>query len=1097
MNETAADQSSTSFDSLNPKECLRKQRELVEQYNQTLIDFRKFEDEKTARVNRERDEISKATSEFENIIQSASGYDTDGILNRGGTSYFTDSTYTTHLSPAQDYRQLVNDARGLLQNISSAKSKSDPRRKWAIAAIVGAIPLYCILSLILSTSGASNRSAGNLLCLPYLLFIGGVIAFFILRSRPNSERLQSLTRLANLKNKAEYLETKWRDQADSDADHAIERKTEELARSSENFRKPLVELNQKLEPYMKDTLDIPAWSDWQPSTDFPPVIRLGNTYLRGPLGEKELFGVSALLPFPESLNLLFLATDFGKRMAVTAIQNIALRILAYVPPGKAKFTFIDPIGLGQNAAEFMLLSDYDDSLVSGKVWTAPDQIRQRLVDLSEHIENVIQKYLRNQYATIEDYNAQAGEIAEPYRFLVVFDFPANFDDDSARLLNAIAQNGPRCGVHTLVMVDTEKELPRSFNPQELERVSIALAYEDEHTDFRWNDSEFFYHSFSVDFGKIEPELFNLILTKVGEATKGKNKIEVPMEKLFEIFNKQVSKFSADFPGIKTAIHISKPSTWWHGSTGDNLVVPLGRLGAEKVQSMVLGHGTSQHVLIAGKTGSGKSSLLHVLITSTALIYSPDEVELYLIDFKKGVEFKSYVSHRLPHARVIAVESEREFGLSVLQGLNDQLSARGDLFRSEEVQNLSDYRAKTKAKLPRILLLVDEFQEFFTDDDAIASQASQILDRLVRQGRAFGIHVILGSQTLSGAYSLARSTIDQMAVRIALQCSETDSRLILADENPAARLLAHPGEAIYNAENGKIEGNNRFQTAWLPDEERDTLLEECQAYANEVHYAPIQAPIYFEGNTPASIESNKMLEHQLQAYPPGEDNLAIQTWVGDPVAIRDPLAITFHRQSGSNLLIVGQKEHTIYGILGAQVLSIASQMKRNSGKNINIIDFSAGDSPYVNYFCALQEQIHYPMEVCRKRQMPEVLSELAAETKSRLDEDKVNLPARFLFLVGIQRARDLRPSDPYSSTLPDSTNGEVPQVDLSQLLVSILRDGPEVGIHTVIWCDSYYQLVPQPRAANSARIRHALGAANGCRGFVKPDRFDTRQQIGCI
>jgi hypothetical protein len=297
----------------------------------------------------------------------------------------------------------------------------------------------------------------------------------------------------------------------------------------------------------------------------------------------------------------------------------------------------------------------------------------------------------------------------------------------------------------------------------------------------------------------------------------------------------------------------------------------------------------------------------------------------------------------------------------------------------------------------------------------------------------------------------------MAVRIALQCSETDSRLILADENPAARLLAHPGEAIYNAENGKIEGNNRFQTAWLPDEERDTLLEECQAYANELHYAPVQAPIYFEGNTPASIESNKMLEHQLQAYPPGKENLAIQTWVGDPVAIRDPLAITFHRQSGSNLLIVGQKEHIIYGILGAQVLSIASQMKRNSGKNVNIIDFSAGDSPYVNYFCALQEQIHYPMEVCRKRQMPEVLSEVAAETKSRLDEDKVNLPARFLFLVGIQRARDLRPSDPYSSTLPDSTNGEVPQVDLSQLLVSILRDGPEVGIHTVIWCDSYTNL----------------------------------------
>ena len=54
----------------------------------------------------------------------------------------------------------------------------------------------------------------------------------------------------------------------------------------------------------------------------------------------------------------------------------------------------------------------------------------------------------------------------------------------------------------------------------------------------------------------------------------------------------------------------------------------------------LGKGTSQHVLIAGKTGSGKSTLLHALITNVALRYSPDEVELYLIDFKKGVEFKA-------------------------------------------------------------------------------------------------------------------------------------------------------------------------------------------------------------------------------------------------------------------------------------------------------------------------------------------------------------------------------------------------------------------------------------------------------------------------
>src|SRR5262249_37806095 len=191
---------------------------------------------------------------------------------------------------------------------------------------------------------------------------------------------------------------------------------------------------------------------------------------------------------------------------------------------------------------------------------------------------------------------------------------------------------------------------------------------------------------------------------------------------------------------------------------------------------------------------------------------PDEVELYLVDFKKGVEFKSYASRGLPHARVVAIESEREFGLSVLQRLDTELRQRGELFRRAGVQDLASYR-RSGRRMPRVLLVVDEFQEFFVEDDRLAQDAAGLLDRLVRQGRAFGLHVLLGSQTLGGAFSLARSTIDQMAVRIALQCSEADAMLILSSDNSAASLLSRPGQAIYNDANGLAEGNNPFQVVW--------------------------------------------------------------------------------------------------------------------------------------------------------------------------------------------------------------------------------------------------------------------------------------------
>ena len=138
---------------------------------------------------------------------------------------------------------------------------------------------------------------------------------------------------------------------------------------------------------------------------------------------------------------------------------------------------------------------------------------------------------------------------------------------------------------------------------------------------------------------------------------------------------------------------------WYADSANGINIPLGRVGATRRQILALGQGTSQHVLVAGKTGSGKSTLLNVLITNAALHYSPEQLEMYLIDFKKGVEFKAYAIHALPHARVVAIESEREFGLSVLQKLDAELKRRGERFRELGIANIKDVReAMTKSAL---------------------------------------------------------------------------------------------------------------------------------------------------------------------------------------------------------------------------------------------------------------------------------------------------------------------------------------------------------------------------------------------------------------
>ena len=288
----------------------------------------------------------------------------------------------------------------------------------------------------------------------------------------------------------------------------------------------------------------------------------------------------------------------------------------------------------------------------------------------------------------------------------------------------------------------------------------------------------------------------------GEGSKNANRVEVPFE--------QIAPAEADI---------------WKEETTELLRVPIGRSGATKLQYLEIGSGTRQHALIAGKTGSGKSTLFHVIITNLALRCSPEQVEFYLVDFKKGVEFKCYGSRHLPHAKVVAIESDREFGLSVLAARGRGTApARRFVPQSRRAGfgRLQTRRGRHAKPVPRTLLMIDEFQEFFTEEDRISQGAAVLLDRIVRQGRAFGIHVMLGSQTLGGAYTLARATIGQMVIRIALQCNEADAYLIMDQDNPAPRLLSRPGEGIYNDAAGSIEGNSPFQAVWLSDKTRDDL-----------------------------------------------------------------------------------------------------------------------------------------------------------------------------------------------------------------------------------------------------------------------------------
>ena len=849
------------------------------------------------------------------------------------------------------------------------------------------------------------------------------------------------TALATLESQWQQQRQQYTQQYDLQNSERTQRRQDLWTRCETNWRATLSQvhseahqLNSESEAAFLDWPDI-AEASWTPPERIPSGIRLGDYLARmsepnaalspeqRQLLEAPQFRLPAVLPFPDSPSLLLKAFGSGREQAVAVLQAAMLRFLTLLPPGDARFTIVDPVALGENFASFMHLADYDDLLITNRIWTEPSQIEEQLAKLTEHMENVFQKYLRNEFESIEEYNHHAGEVAEPYRLLIVADFPNGFTERAAQRLVSIAASGARCGVHTLVSVDTQQPMPRGFDLSRLEAVATVMEWTPSSTD----SGQFWVrlpssHSLPLIPDAVpSPTLMAALIRKIGELSKDIRRVEVPFHRI-----------------------APRPEAYWTADSRGGIDVPLGRAGATKLQHMRLGSGTSQHVLIAGKTGSGKSTLLHVVVTDLALRYSPDEVEFYLIDFKKGVEFKTYASHRLPHARVIAIESDREFGTSVLERLDAVLKERGDLFRQVGAQDIRSFRdARPDVRMPRILLIVDEFQEFFIEDDKYSQTASLLLDRLVRQGRAFGIHVLLGSQTLGGAYSLARTTIGQMAVRIALQCSETDAHLILSENNSAARLLTRPGEAIYNNANGMMEGNNPFQVAWLDDDQRDGFLDRIETLADERDY-PWPKPVVFEGNLPADPLRNPALCDLIAAgESTSKGETAPRMWLGDAVAIAGPAEIRFFPRSGANLLIVGQDPNSAFGILSAGVAALAAQ---SPGRLELLADPAGGvhQGRWTAVLNAVGERIN-----CSS-QPDGVIAEFAEEVTRRQEQPGAAAPW-FLVIDDLSRYRELRKSDDdFGFGGFDKSKARTP----GQMFGDVLKDGPAVGVHLIVWCDSY-------------------------------------------
>ena len=761
-----------------------------------------------------------------------------------------------------------------------------------------------------------------------------------------------------------------------------------------------------------------------------------STYLELPCGtaftDKNF---SSIIEYPKNL----------RDIVVSNLNAMTMQLFMTNVAGKVRFTFISPSDAGEAFASFMRFADVDERLVDTHVWGNSQRIEERLDVLLDRAQTINQDYLRGQYADILEYNQAAGKNAEPLQFLMVVDFPRGFTQAALEKLENIMSNGPKNGIYTILAGEVG-ELDGSNDANDprynavLQRIVQHLScYRYENVMLRVPPRP----SSAIRAGHphANPQVQYLPLQLPENRVELDDAIETMKKAVYN-----ADRVTITYDDVTSGL-THQPDRWFRYSDEKGLSVPFALSGANKVLSLELASDAlspKYHTLVTGMIGSGKSTLLHTLIMGLLMKYSPEDVQIYLMDFKDGVEFKVYTEYNLKNFRAISIDTEPEFGLAVLKKIEAEMQARNNIFKEEGCRGLEGYRREMAEKgnphhgMPRTILIIDEFQEAFgRSDDPVMSEAAEIIKRLTLVGRAPAIYLIMATQDIKNAAALPETVYNQFETRIALKSSPDSARIILPD-NPMADQLINldKGVAIFNASAGNKDHNVQCRIAFCSEDEQRALLEQI---------AQKQAAAGFQvtGGTRlllSSIQDDRSnpLSHfeETGEIDQNDMSLGYRLFVGEPLSLENNFHPQLLSRRGKNLLLTGNDQQrariTTAFIMGSLLYEMLRQQDTSTEPAITLFDLSS-DAPQDDMFGQLVRGLPEKIRVYH-----------AGDVLDGLDMLEKELPIgrrQFVVFFGLNRARRLL-------IQPDAYT-QAPR----EKFVSLLQRGPENNMNFIVWANS--------------------------------------------
>ena len=709
------------------------------------------------------------------------------------------------------------------------------------------------------------------------------------------------------------------------------------------------------------------------------------------------------------------------------VNAIGMRLLRSVPACMMRFQLFDADGIGA-FGRLMALdpangNNPNEPIVksiaigeNGKVHSTdiPKQIEETKIlmdDLSIQLTN---------YSSLREFNDKNPLSKQIYRPILMLNFPSGLAESEIKALNAMSLNCRKWGF-SMILAQPDKE-KNAIKPEQ---------------------QRFFKELYkSVIYMRVDSRAKYIKVLNPITLTEKAAKIYLyglPERNSMDSIMSEIRKRSVEASSIKInfaeAKGICPEDNQKYSQKADaGIVIPIGYLEGGQPFKIQF---DDKHVntIVMGNTGSGKTNLLHVLMTNLMLRYDPSEVTIYLIDFKYGVDFRVYTQYNLPNFKSISVTDDAEFALAILEHLEEELRKRSAQMGSRYQKILEYNLDHPNNKMSRIILVIDELYELVKRaPDEIQKKIISKIDSFVRQDRAFGLHMVISGQDLNKIDKF-ETIMNQCSTRLALHCADEQVKLLTSEEG-VARMHSidsnDQGACVFSISGGK---NPQIEhTAFLTSKNHDRFLREIhEHYLAQKRITNVKVLLTRVSDNP---------NHTLQMFvdkgflPEAKNN---KMYIGDPVSLEREL--NFYPQE--NVWIAGGSISDMAGkaansLMTFFVLSLTMEALKTGNVAICCTHFNdhpmrSDEEEEIDRLGQLTSNFPAFYKYNTGNQFGASLQFLLNEMEARRNGSKPKNKSIWWFVV--------RPE------LMEISNGAGNSIiDLKELL----QEGPKNNIHVVIW-----------------------------------------------